>query len=163
MKVLVVYYSMSGNAEYVANMIKDKIGADTLKIVPVKEIPKKGFVKYLWGGKKAIMKETPKLEDYSFRGEEYDTIILGTPVWASHIAPPLRTFIEDNKEQLKNKRIAGYACFMGSGGKEALNNIKELLEIDELACELLLIDPKDKASSEKDSSIEEFCNKIKGE
>ena len=34
MKKLIVYYSLEGNTEYAANRIKDRTGADFLKLVP---------------------------------------------------------------------------------------------------------------------------------
>ena len=142
MKTLVVYYSMSGNTEYVANKIKENLGADLLRLVPIKEYPSKGFRKFLWGGKSAIMKDTPKLEEYEFNKEEYDTIVLGTPVWASNMTPPLRTFINDHKEELKEKNIAVYACFLGSGGKETIESIKKLVGVESLKASLILTDPK---------------------
>lgn len=163
MKALVVYYSMSGNTEYVANKINDNLGVDLLKLVPIKEYPSKGFRKYLWGGKSAIMKDMPSLEEYQFNADEYDTIIFGTPVWASRMTPPLRTFINNHKEELKEKNIAAYACFLGSGAKETIESIKELLEIENLKTSLILIDPKNQMTEEKEKQIDEFCNQIKGE
>ena len=35
-KDLVVYYSLEGNTEYVASVLKEKIGTDLLKLVPRK-------------------------------------------------------------------------------------------------------------------------------
>ena len=58
-KIAIIYYSMSGNTEYVAKNISEKTGADLIRIVPKKEYPKSGFIKFLWGGKSAVMKETP--------------------------------------------------------------------------------------------------------
>ncbi len=36
MKNLVVYYSLEGNTAYVAERIKSRMGADTLRLVPKK-------------------------------------------------------------------------------------------------------------------------------
>ena len=36
MKTLIIYYSHEGNTDFVAKKIADKIGADTLRLVPVK-------------------------------------------------------------------------------------------------------------------------------
>ncbi len=113
MKALVVYYSMSGNTEYVAKSISNKIESDIIKLTPKKEYPSKGFIKFLWGGKSAIMGEMPKLESYEFESDKYDLIIFGTPVWASSFTPPIRTFINDNKEKLWNKKFSVFTCFIG--------------------------------------------------
>ena len=99
-KVAIVYYSMTENTDYVAKHISENIEADLIRIVPQKEYPNSGFKKFLWGGKSAIMGETPKLEPYEFGETKYDYIIFGTPVWASSFVPPIRTFIKDNRDKL---------------------------------------------------------------
>ena len=70
MKKAIVYYSMSGNTDYVAKYISDKIDADLIKIEPKKEYPNKGIKKFLWGGKSAVMGETPALEQYDFNSDK---------------------------------------------------------------------------------------------
>lgn len=160
MKKAIVYYSMSGNTDYVAKYISEKIGAELIKIEPKKEYPNKGIRKFLWGGKSAVMAETPALEQYEFDSDKYDCIIFGTPVWASSFTPPIRTFIKENKEKLNDKKLAVYICYMGGGANKAIEKLKQFLEINEFNAELILIDPKDKKSSEKDKKIEEFCEKL---
>lgn len=160
MKKAIVYYSMSGNTEYVANCIANKVDADLIKLVPKKEYPNKGLRKFLWGGKSAVMGDTPELEDYQFDSEKYDCIIFGTPVWASSFTPPIRTFIKENKEKLANKKIAVYICYMGGGADKAIEKLKNYLGIDGFQAELVLIDPKTTKTDEKTKQIDEFCKKI---
>lgn len=160
MKKAIIYYSMSGNTEYVAKYLSDKIDADLIKIEPQKEYPNKGLKKFLWGGKSAVMGETPALEKYEFDSNKYDYIVFGTPVWASSFTPPIRTFIEENREKINGKKIAVFICYMGGGADKAIEKLKQYLEISQLDAELILIDPLDKKSAEKDKKIEEFCEKI---
>ena len=108
MITLIVYYSLEGNTGYAAKKIASGIGADTLEIRPVKGYPTGGFRKFLWGGKSAVMAETPKLEPYDVDLSGYDRIIFGFPVWAGNITPPIRTFIKEN--DLTGKEIAAFAC-----------------------------------------------------
>ena len=91
---------------------------------------------------------------------KYDFIILGTPVWASNFTPPIRTFIVDNKDKLKNKKIAIFICYSGGGAEKVVSKLKEILEIENFEAELILIDPKDKKDDEKDIKIKEFCKRI---
>ena len=160
MKKAVVYYSMSGNTEYVAKYISKQIEVDLIKINPIKEFPKEGFKKFFWGGKSAVMKETPSLEKYKFNADEYDHIIFGTPVWASSFTPPIRTFIKENKDKLKDKKISVYVSCMGGGADKAINRLKKYLEIDKFNAELILIDPLDNKTDEKNKEIDNFCKKI---
>ena len=98
---------------------------------------------------------------FSLDGDKYECIIFGTPVWASSFTPPIRTFIKENKEKINGKKIAVFICYMGGGADKAIEKLKQCLEINDLKAELILIDPKDKKSDEKDKQIEEFCEKIK--
>ena len=160
MKALVVYYSMSGNTKFVGDYIKDKIKADTLEIKPVKSYPDKGFKKFFWGGKASFMKDSPELESYKFDSDKYDLIILGAPLWAGNFAPPIRSFVKENLDKLKDKKIAAYISSSGGKPTKAFIRLKELLEIDKFLDELSIIDPKDKPSKEKVNNIENFIKNI---
>ena len=159
MKTAIVYYSLNGNTEFVANEIAAKLGADVLRLTPKKAFPDSGFKKFLWGGKSAVMKEKPELEPYEFDAEKYGRVIFGTPVWASRFTPPIRTFVADNADALKGKRFAAFICFSGGGADKALARLKELLGAD-LDAELVLIDPKDKPSDENAEKLAAFCEKL---
>ena len=159
MKKAIVYYSMSGNTEYVAKYVSSKIDADLIKIEPKKEYPNKGLKKFLWGGKSAVMGEKPELENYEFGN--YDLIVFVSPVWAGTFAPPIRTFVNDNTDKLNGNKFAVIMCQSGAGGEKAIEKLKSLLNTEKLEQELVLIDPKDKKSEEKDKKIYEFCENIK--
>lgn len=160
MKTAVVYYSMSGNVKNTAVKIAEKIPADLIELKPEKTYPDKGLKKFFWGGKSAVMGEKPKLSPYEFDSEKYDRVIFGSPVWASNITPPLRTFIEENRNNLKNKSLAVFMCMSGSGGEKAIGRLKSFLDIEKFESELILIDPKDKPSVENDEIINSFCNNL---
>ena len=104
--------------------IAEKIGADIIRIEPVKAYPDKGAKKFIWGGKSAVMGEKPALQPYEFSIEQYDRIILGTPVWASNFAPPIRTFIKENPD-IHEKKIAVFTCFSGGGADKAIEKMKK--------------------------------------
>lgn len=159
MKTAIVYYSMSGNTAQTAQKIADLLGADLIPIEPVKAYPTKGMRKFLWGGKSAVMGDRPALSPYTFDGG-YDRIILGTPVWASNIAPPLRTFLADHAEELKGKELAVFLCYSGGGADKAIEKLSRLPGIDSLAAQLILIDPKDKPSPENEEKIKAFCAQL---
>ena len=162
MKTLIVYYSLEGNTEYVANRIKDRISADLLRLVPKKAYHDKGFAKFFWGGKSAVMAEKPELEAYEVDLNDYDRVIFGFPVWASNFTPPLRTFIEENKDALKNKRISAFACQSGAGAEKALAKLAKTIGIDSFEHTAILIDPKDKKNEKTDGQIDSFCELYQG-
>ncbi|MBQ2444582.1 MAG: flavodoxin [Clostridia bacterium] len=162
MKTAIIYYSMGGNTAYIAARISKKLTSDVdiIELTTVKAYPDKGFRKFIWGGKSAVMSETPPLMPYSFNADYYDRIIFGFPVWASRIAPPLRTFVQDNKSLLKGKKISAYACQAGSGADKALRGLKELLGISDYSAEMVFNDPKDRPNEANEKKINEFCGLI---
>lgn len=159
MRTLIVYYSLGGNTEYAADIIASRLGADTLRLEPEKAYPDRGFRKFFWGGKSAVMAETPQLKPYAFDAAGYDRVILGFPVWAGNVTPPIRTFVRDN--DLKGKRVAAFACQSGAGAEKAFGRLKAALGVDELEAELILIDPKSKPGAENDRKIGAFCDKLR--
>lgn len=160
MKTAVVYYSMSGNCDYTAKKIAGMLNADLIRLEPEKAYPDSGFKKFFWGGKAAMMGETPKLKPYAFDPDAYDQIIFGFPVWAANPTPPIRSFIKENSEIIRGKKFAAFACQSGSGAEKALAKLKSMLNIDTLKAELILIDPGEKPGPDKEKSIADFCAKL---
>jgi len=145
----------------VAEKVAKELGADTLRIEPVKAYPDKGMRKFLWGGKSAVMGEMPKLNPYEVDINKYDQVVFGFPVWAGNVTPPIRTFVNEQAEFLKKCKIAAFACQSGSGGEKALDKLKELVGINELTADMILIDPMTKESTANDEKIKSFCEAIK--
>ena len=158
MKTLIVYYSLEGNTDFIAQRIARKIGAGLLRIKPEKQYPKSGFGKFFWGGKSAVMAETPELCPYEFDPSSVGSIVFGFPVWAGNLTPPIRTFIRDN--DLKGKKIAVFACQSGSGAEKAFAKLRSALGIESLEAEAVFIDPKDKPFRENDEKLAAFCKKL---
>ena len=159
MKTAIVYYSMSGNTKQTAETIAKEIGADLIRIDPVKEYPDKGAHKFLWGGMKAVMGDKPKLQPYVFDGS-YERIIIGTPVWASSFSPPIRSFVAENQSKLSGKSVAAFVCYAGGGADKALLKLRRFLGIDGFTAELILTDPKDHPTKENEEKLQAFCQKL---
>lgn len=92
-KILVVYFSHSGNTREIAKQIKLATGGDIFEIVPVKPYP----TEY-----RAVVDQAKKEINANFRPElktkvdnigSYDIIFVGSPNWWSTIAPPVATFL----------------------------------------------------------------------
>lgn len=114
MKVLIAYYSLEGNTRLIARHIAKTVGADLLEIKPVKEMKTKGMMKYLWGGRQAMMGAKPEIEPVDRDWNEYDMIFVGTPVWAWTAAPPIMSYLD--KANIRGKRVALFATFEGNSG-----------------------------------------------
>ena len=160
MKTVLVYFSLTGNVAQIAERLAKTLNADLIALVPEKAYPDKGATKFLWGGKCAIMGEKPALKPYTFDGGAYDRVVLGTPVWASTFAPPLRTFVEDNRAALAGKRLAAFVCCSGGGAEKALRKLRDLLGADAFDAEMILIDPKDRPDPQNEDSLAAFIAKL---
>ncbi|PID58798.1 flavodoxin [candidate division KSB3 bacterium] len=115
MKKIVIFYSFEGNTRLIANTIAKTVDADILELTPKDEIQSTGIMKYVWGGKAALMNAKPALLPYDKNIQEYDLLFIGTPVWAWTFAPPLNTFLAT--EVFVNKKIALFCCHGGGKGK----------------------------------------------
>lgn len=121
MKALVVFYSLEGSTKLIANMIAEALKCEVLELKPDKEIPKEGFKKFFWGGKSVVFKEKPTLLNELPALDAYDTIFIGTPIWAGTYAPPINTFIA--KSKIEGKKIALFACHSGGGAKKCFGKL----------------------------------------
>ena len=160
MRTAIVYYSLNGNTAMVAGQLAASLSADLIRIVPERSYPEKGLRKFLWGGKSAVMAETPKLLPYEFNAGTFDQVVFGFPVWAGNVAPPIRTFVQENRESLQGKKIAAFACQSGSGGERAFRKLLDCLGRTELAASMILNDPKDRPDAGNDTAIEAFRSKL---
>jgi len=138
-KVLVVYYSLTGNTKMIAESIVEAINSDVLELKPVKELDAESGMKYFWGGFQATMKKKPKLKEFNIDPLDYDLIILGTPVWAWTFSPPIRSFL--NKYNLSDKKIALWVCAQGNGIK-AMVRFKDALKDANIISEIRFQEPK---------------------
>ncbi len=164
MKIAIVYYSMSGNSELIAKAIAENLKSihdvDTIRLEPTKAYPSEGAKKFIWGGKAAVMGEKPELKSYHFNEELYDVVIIGTPIWASNFAPPIRTFLNEHGN-MKDKKIAAFMCYSGGGADKAMVKLKKYIGKKNFETELVLVDPtKNPNMDEIHSKIIDFCSAL---
>ena len=160
MRTLIVYYSLEGNTAFAAEKLAGISGAELLRLEPEKEYPHSGMKKFLWGGKSAVMGEKPPLKPFVFKGEDWDRVIIGFPVWAGTVTPPIRTFVKAHGGELAGKSVAAYACESGAGGERALKKLAALLGRESFDAELVLIDPKAKPNAANEEKLAAFCQKL---
>ena len=128
MKILIVYYSYGNNTRNIANIINKEIDADILEINPLKPFTTNYQELVDEYERKMDDKEIIELNDININLEDYDRVILGTPVWWYHITPVLRSFLV--KYDISKKKV--YA-FITNGGwlGESINDIKEYTNLSQ--------------------------------
>ena len=156
MKTLIVYYSLTGNTEYAAKQLAEKVNADLVKLKPDSEPPKQGRMMFVKGGFSALRHKTPELEPLKVNLDDYDLIIIGTPIWAGTYTPAIGSFIKNC--DLKAKKIAVFVSSSSGEGKKAIKQLEDKLGVTS-RLELILTDPLIHKDSE-DPKIEEFAKEL---
>jgi flavodoxin len=138
MKTLIVYYSYDGNSAFIAESMKEKAGADILRLEPENEKRRAGFSKYFFGAWQVFTRKKPVLKPFTVDFSAYDLLIFGCPVWGGGPAPAMSAFLETFAE--KKKKIALFCCHAGGKGR-ALEKMKEPLSENTIAGEIDFVNP----------------------
>lgn len=138
MKNLIVYYSYEGNTEELVKGMQEVITTDVLKLVPQKEKKTKSLFRFIWGGIQVYMTKKPQLEPYQLDLSKYKNIIICSPCWFGTYAPPINTFLSENK--LTNKNIYLLVC-NGGNLRNTWKNYKEVLKENNIISTLDLVYP----------------------
>lgn len=108
MKAIIVFYSRTGMTRKAADTLSKILRCDVEELVDKKS--RKGLFGYLRSGREAVKKELGEIEATKKNPMLYDIIIVGTPIWASNISSPVRTYLSNNKGKCKK---AAFFCVMG--------------------------------------------------
>ena len=123
-KILVAYFSHTGNTREIANQIHKIVGGDIFEIQVVEPYPNdynavvKQARQELDSGYKPALKT--KIENI----KSYDLIFIGYPNWCGTFPAPVKTFLSEY--DLSGKTIAPF-CTHGEGGLgQSVKDISEL-------------------------------------
>lgn len=124
-KSIVLYYSLTGTTQQLANIIEKIAGSE--KIVRIEEeVPypkdKKEFYQQVREDREQGIDPAYKPVDVDV--EAYDVIFIGTPNWGGVVASPLATFLKDVK--FEGKKIVPFLTHGGAGEEDIEENIAEL-------------------------------------
>ena len=155
LKTIIVYYSLTGNTKFVAEKIAQELDADLCEITDKNF--KTGRMLYIKGGM-AAMRE--KLSDIKVEKsiEYYDLVIVGSPVWAGKIAPPVRTFLVNNN--FSDKQLAFFVSIGGDKPQKTFENLKKTTELDAVIEGLGVTQPLENETDVKDQ-INKWCKNLK--
>lgn len=157
MKTLIVYYSLEGNTRFIAETISRSVNGDILELKPEKDIPSKGFLKFVIGGKQVVFKERPKLKILEKNIGDYDVIFLGSPVWAGTFASAFNTFF--SQIEIENKKVALFCCYGGQSGK-TFENFKKHLTKDTIVGEIGFKDPLKNDKELSENKVHQWAENI---
>jgi len=112
-KILIAFFSHSGNTRKIALEIKEKVGGDILELRPSKPYPRE-YNKVVSQAKSEIKIDyTPELISFDNDIQMYDIVFIGAPNWWNTVVPPVKSFLRQH--DLSGKIIIPY-CTHGGGG-----------------------------------------------
>lgn len=153
-KVLVLYFSMSGNTETVAKFIHNKVGGDILELETVQTYPSDYNTLVNYAQEEQRKNARPELKT-TVNIDDYDTIFLGYPNWWADMPMPLYTFLDTY--DLSGKTIAPFITHGGSGLSGTPAKIKSE-EPNATVTEGLAV--RDSSVNSSDSTIEAWLEKL---
>ena len=160
MKKIIIYYGYGNHTRMISEKLKKALECDVLEIQPKISYSTDYQTVVDETEDNKISKKTPEIKDININLDEYDTVILGTPVWWYTITPPIRTFL--TKYDLSDKTVIPFATNAGWLGS-TFEEIKELCKgkvINEMSIKFTTDHSEDKlVTSEKE--INNWINKIK--
>ena len=118
-RVLVAYYSASGNTERVAKAIADATGADLFEIVPETPYTSDDLNWTVSGSRVNREHEDEALRDIALtvttpeNFDKYDTVFIGYPIWWGIAAWPVDNFVKGN--DFTGKTVIPFATSSSSG------------------------------------------------
>lgn len=107
-KVLIVYYSQSGNTENAAQLLRQKTGADVVEI----QMAQPYTTQYEESAEDLYAGRRPELQTRIPNLSDYDVILLGYPNWWATLPMPVVSFLESH--DLSGKTVIPF-CSHGSG------------------------------------------------
>lgn len=123
-KILVAYYSYSGETEYIAEYIKELTGGDIYEIEADKIYPYKD--------EEVIAEARREYEENEYVGlynappdlGQYDMVYLGFPVWNGRLPQVVKTFV--NEAGINGKNIKPFTACNKDGLGESVNELYAL-------------------------------------
>lgn len=124
LKSIVLYYSRTGKTAIVAKAIANKISGDLVEIKDLKG--RNGFIGYIKAALDARGMNTTPIEPDNTDTSNYDTICLGTPIWAGKPAPAINSVIKNF--EIRGKDIILFVTLGGNRYEDTLDLMSREVE-----------------------------------
>lgn len=120
-KILIAYYSYSGNTKQVAEAIQKETGGSLFEIKAATAYPTDYHQMSEQAKKEIEQGVRPPLTEQVANINEYDVIFVGSPCWWGTITPQVSSFLESSL--LTGKTVIP---FITHGGGGVMNTVKDL-------------------------------------
>ncbi|MBB3221659.1 flavodoxin [Pseudoduganella umbonata] len=112
-KILVAYFSRTGNTRVVAGQIQRALGADLFEILPATSYPEDYAQTVEQARRERDNNVRPALKSGVPRIADYQTIYLGFPIWGETAPPVIRSFLASH--DLAEKTLIPFITHGGYG------------------------------------------------
>jgi flavodoxin len=121
-KVLVVYFSRTGTTRLLASAVAEMLSADLEAICDCSN--RQGVGGYLRSLIDSFRKRPVEIVPAGRDVAKYHLVVIGTPVWASSVSAPVRSYLTENRARLP--RVAFFCSCGGRGADKALREMSAL-------------------------------------
>ena len=122
-KVLVAYFSHSGNTRSIAEKIREQLNGDLFEIKTVNEYPVKYNLVVDQAKKEFVAQYKPQLVNSIENFNDYDIIVIGYPMWWYTCPMAIFTFLESY--DFSGKIILPFCTHEGSALSSSVDDIKK--------------------------------------
>lgn len=156
-KSIIVYYSLTGNTEAVAEEIHKQVDGELLRIETVESYPEVyDDVLAVVRSQRNNNNELPEIISKEVDFSEYDSIFIGAPIWFGEPALPVEKWISEN--DLSNKKIYPFFTSGSSPINESMARYKDLLNQSNISKGLEITSSN---NSNLSNVVEEWLTEIK--
>ncbi len=138
MKILSVYYTVSGCTEIISRELNTRLidmghFVRVLKIEPEKDFSNP-ISRFFLGGFAAIRKKKLPIKQTETSLKDYDMLVIGSPIWAGRLVPFVNTYISQLKDTEGKKAVTFVSSGTGlSGYRDVFEDILKEKNIELLA------------------------------
>lgn len=121
-KILVAYFSWSGNTKAVAEEIHKQVGGDIVEIVPATPYSETYSVTVAKAKAEQAANARPAISTKIADFDKYDVVFLGYPNWWGSMPMPVATFIDTYK--MSGKKVAPFFTHGGGGVQRCMSDLE---------------------------------------
>ena len=154
MRILVIFYSRSGNTRRVAEEINNSLDCDIEELIDTQN--RSGALGYMRSIIHTMRKTPAILAEIKSDPSKYDLLIIGTPLWGGHVSTPVGTYIQQNQANFNN--VAFFCTAGGENFNGAFNDMQELCGAS--PAETLGLRAKEVKDGSYKLKVAEFAEKI---
>lgn len=126
-RVLVAYFSRSGNTRVMAGIIHRSLNTDLFEIEPATPYPEDYFQTVEQAKNERERRVNPPLKNSVTDISRYETVYLGFPIWGTSVPPVVQTFLSSHN--LAGKLLIPFITHGGYGLGESVEILARLAPV----------------------------------